>query len=141
MSNTPRRMRSTNVALGVLAVAAATLVTGCAEDTPDYQAICVDPQTNQRIDDDECDDSDRDYSGSGSGFFWFYMATNSSRPLPAVGSSYNPGYGTYNGSGITSSGKSYARGGAPTKGASSVKSYTSTTVKSGGFGGKGVSVS
>lgn len=135
--------RSKTVLLGITSLAATTFVTGCAAQEPDYQAICVDPSTNVRIDDDQCDDSDepRDYDGSSSGFFWFYMASNSSRPLPAVGSSYDSSAGTYKGSTLMKSGKSMVRGGAPKTGASSVKGYTSSTMKSGGFGGVGKSYS
>jgi hypothetical protein len=144
MTNTParRRLRSASVALGLTALAAGTL-TGCAAEEPDYQAICVDPSSQERVDDNQCGDDDDpdDYNGSGSGFFWFYMASRSAHPLPAVGSSYNPSYGTYKGSSLIGGGKSVARGGAPARGATTVKSYTSSTMKSGGFGGKGISIS
>jgi hypothetical protein len=135
--------RSKTVMLGITALAASTFVTGCAAEEPDYQAFCVDPSAQERVDDDECDDSDSpsDYDGDGSGFFWFYMASNSSRPLPAVGSTYNPSYGTYNGKSLTSGGKYVVRGGAPKTGASTVKGFTSSTMKSGGFGGVGKSYS
>ena len=139
----PRRLRSSRVALGLTVVAASALTSGCAEETPDYQAICVDPTTEERVDDDECseDEDPEDYSGGGGGFFWFYLAANSTRPLPAVGSRYDPRAGTFNGSSLTRNGRYVVRGGAPTAGASSVKSYVTSTVKSGGFGGKGVSSS
>lgn len=143
MTTTPaRQMRSTGVKLGLTALAASTL-TGCASDAPDYQAFCVDPSTQERVDGDQCSDSEEpeDYDGSGSGFFWFYMASTSSHPIPAVGSSYDPSTGTYSGRSLVSSGKTVVRGGAPASGATSVKSYTSTTMKSGGFGGRGVSIS
>lgn len=143
MTTTPvRQMRSSAVKIGLTALAASTL-TGCAAEEPDYQAFCVDPSTQERVDGDQCSDDEEptDYDGDSSGFFWFYMASTSSHPIPAVGSSYEPSYGTYNGSAITNSGKSVVRGGMPAKGATSVKSYTSTTMKSGGFGGRGVSVS
>lgn len=135
--------RSKTVLLGITGLAASTFVTGCAAQEPDYQAICVDPSNSERVDDDDCDDGDNpsDYDGDGSGFFWFYMASNSTRPIPAVGSSYNPSYGTYKGSTLTKSGKFVVRGGAPSSGATSVKSFTSTTMKSGGFGGVGKSYS
>ena len=137
-----RRMRSSHVMLGITTLAAGTL-SGCAFGEPDYQAFCVDPSTQERVDDDECsaDDDPEDYDGSSSGFFWFYMASRSASPIPAVGSAYNPSSGTYNGSALVDSGRSVVRGGMPASGASSVKSYTSKTMKSGGFGGKGVSSS
>jgi hypothetical protein len=128
--------------LGLTALAASTL-TGCVAEEPDYQAICVDPSSQQRVDEDQCSDDDDpdDYDGHSSGFFWFYMASRSSRPLPAVGAAYNPAYGTYGGNALVSNGKYVVRGGVPASGAASVKSYTSSTMKSGGFGGRGVSSS
>lgn len=138
MTTTARRMRSGTVLLGVTTLMAAGL-TGCASE-PEYAAICTDPATNQRVDDDECDDGEEpdDYDGTSGGFFWFYMATSSSNPVPPVGSTYSPSSGTYNGSSLVSGGKTVQRGGLPTTGASSVKSFT----KSGGFGSsRGVSIS
>jgi len=77
-----------------------------------------------------CDDSKEDYHGSGGGFFWFYMASHSNHPVPAVGSHYTPSNGTYNGRSLHGN---VARGGLPKSGGGSVKSFT----KSGGFGGRG----
>lgn len=133
--------RSKAVPLALTAMAASTL-TGCAGDTPEYQAICVSPVSHERVDDDQCDDDERDYSGNGgdNDWFWFYMATRSNRPLPAVGSRYNDSWGSYNGSKLSKN-HSIARGGAPKSGAKSVKSFTKTTAKSGGFGGRSSSSS
>src|SRR5689334_25327889 len=87
-------MRSAGITLGLTALVAATL-TGCSsDDTADYAAICVDPQTETRVDDDNCKD-EREYHGSGAGFFWFYMATRSRAYVPAVGARYYIGNGTY----------------------------------------------
>src|SRR4051812_45989024 len=66
-STTRRRMRSSAVTLGVTAVMAAGL-TGCSSSA-DYAAVCVNPDTEERVDDSQCDD-DRDYDGVSSGFFW-----------------------------------------------------------------------
>jgi hypothetical protein len=131
-------MRSRTVLLGVTALAASSL-SGCASQ-PEYAAICTDPQTNERVDDDQCDDSGDpdDYNGVGTGFFWFYLATRSNAFVPAIGQRYNPSSGTYNGRTIARSGTSLQRGGLPRSGASSVKSFT----RSGGFGSsRGVSSS
>ena len=46
-----------------------------AASSADYAAVCVDPETQERVDDDQCDD-DSDYNGSGSGFFWYYPVTD-----------------------------------------------------------------
>ena len=134
----PRRMRSRTVLLGVTALTASSL-TGCASQ-PDYAAICTDPQTHERVDDDQCDDSDepRDYTPGLGGFFWFYMLTSASHRIPAVGQGYAPRWGTYNGRSLARAGTSVQRGGLPRQGAKSVKSFT----RSGGFGGsRGISSS
>jgi hypothetical protein len=88
-------MRSAGITLGLTALVAATL-TGCSsdDDTADYAAICVDPQTETRVDDSNCKD-EREYHGSGAGFFWFYMATRSAAYVPAIGGRYYKGNGTY----------------------------------------------
>lgn len=122
MTSTPRRrMRSTSISLGITALMASSL-TGCSSSA-DYAAVCVDPETQQRVDDDECDD-DADYNGSGSGFFWYYLGASSR--VPAVGQTASGG--TFSGSTL---GGSVQRGGLPTTGGSTVKSSTSK----GGFGG------
>jgi len=92
---TERRMRSAGITLGLTALVAASL-TGCSndDDQPDYAAICVDPQTDQRASDDNCKD-EREYHGSGAGFFWFYMATRGGALVPPIGGRYNAGNGTY----------------------------------------------
>lgn len=123
-----RRLRSASVGLGLTALVAASL-TGCAfGGDPDYAAICVDPETEERVDDDQCDD-DREYSGAGGGFFWFYMATSSRYAVPSVGQTFDRNAGSYR----VSPNARVQRGGLPTYGSSSMKSYT----KSGGFGSSG----
>lgn len=139
MTTTPRRMRSKTVLLGITALAASSL-SGCAASEPDYAAICSDPQTNERVDDSQCDDSDqpRDYTPGLGGFFWFYMLTSGGYRLPAIGQTYNTRAGSYNGRDLVRSGRAVQRGGLPRTGAPSVKSYT----RSGGFGSsRGVSSS
>jgi hypothetical protein len=124
MTTTPtarRRMRSASISLGITAVMASSL-TGCATSA-DYAAVCVDPTTEQRVDDDQCDD-DADYDGVGTGFFWYYLGARS--VVPAIGSTVRGG--TYRGSTLTGS---VQRGGLPTTGGSTVRS---STIK-GGFGG------
>ena len=122
MTQTPRRrMRSATVALGVTALMA-TGLTGCASE-PDYAAVCVDPETEERVDDDQCDD-DRDYNGVGGGFFWYYLGASSR--VPSVGAPVSGG--TYRGSTLNGT---VQRGGLPTTGGSSVRSSTTK----GGFGG------
>ena len=122
-----RRMRSSSVALGVTALMASTL-TGCGSDSADYAAVCVNPETEERVDDDQCDD-DRDYNGVGGGFFWYYLGASSR--VPAIGAPVSGG--TFRGAGLNN----VQRGGLPAAGAPSVRS----SVKSGGFGGSSRGVS
>lgn len=123
MTTTPRRrMRSASVALGVTTLMAASL-SGCASSA-DYAAVCVDPQTELRVDDDQCDDDDEYHGGGGGGFFWYYLAAN--RTVPGLGSPVSGG--TWNGSTLNGT---VQRGGLPTTGGSTVKSSTTR----GGFGG------
>jgi hypothetical protein len=114
-------MRSASISLGITAVMASSL-TGCATSA-DYAAVCVDPDTQERVDDDQCDD-DSDYNGTGSGFFWYYLGARS--VVPAIGQRTSGG--TFRGSTL---GGTVQRGGLPTTGGSTVR--TSTT--KGGFGG------
>jgi hypothetical protein len=132
-------MRSVGITLGLTALVAASL-TGCSNDDDeqsDYQAICVDPETQQRTDDDKCKD-DREYHGSGAGFFWFYMATRGGAFVPPIGGRYNTGDGSY-----TTSGLRNASGGTATikRGGLDTKGGNIGTISRGGFGkaGKGSS--
>jgi hypothetical protein len=115
-------MRSSSVALGITAMMASTL-TGCGSESADYAAVCVDPETQVRVDDDQCDD-DREYNGVGGGFFWYYLGASSR--VPAVGTAATGG--TFRGSTLRGT---VQRGGLPSTGGSTVRS---TTTK-GGFGG------
>lgn len=119
MTTVKRRMRSTNVTLSVTALVAATL-SGCAGGA-DNQAICVDPETEVRVDDDECDDVDEDYNGVGGGFYWFYIPVGNT--APRVGGVVPRGVGTYSSTGLSGTVK---KGGVPASGG---------TISRGGFGG------
>jgi len=115
-----RRMRSVAVGVGVTVVVAAVLVD--RETEPDYAAVCVDPDTQARVDDDQC--RGEHHSGVGTAFAWYYLGRASR--VPAIGSAVSGG--TYNGSGLSGT---VQRGGLPAKGGSTVHS---STVR-GGFGG------
>ncbi|MCA5893640.1 tRNA-dihydrouridine synthase [Isoptericola sp. NEAU-Y5] len=124
MTHPVRRMRSASVTLGVTAVVAASL-TGCTSQSADNRAICVDPETQLRVDDDECDEDD-DYHGSGtpsSGFYWYYL--RSGGRAPAVGASYATGTGSFDSSRLSGSS---SKGGVSSDGG---------TISRGGFGGSG----
>ncbi|MEU4606557.1 hypothetical protein AB0F43_26495 [Kribbella sp. NPDC023972] len=122
-------MRSGAVTLGLTALVAASL-TGCSseEEQPDYAAICVDPQTETRTDDDNCKD-ETEYHGSGAGFFWFYMATRGSAIVPPVGGRYNAANGTYT---IPRTGSPTIRRGGLDRGGGDIG-----TITRGGFGKSG----
>ena len=115
---THRRMRSASISLGITALMASSL-TGCASSA-DYAAVCVDPDTQERVADERCDDD----GGGGTGFFWYYLAARSI--VPAVGQTATGG--TYRGSTLNGT---VQRGGLPVTGGSTVKSATTK----GGFGG------
>lgn len=80
-------------------------------DDLQYQGVCADPDTGERVDDDVCDDDDaRGGSGVGSAFLWYYFLRG--RAFPAVGA---PVRGFREGSDYVRSvptGSSYVSGGA-----------------------------
>jgi hypothetical protein len=71
-----RRRRSTLVVVGAATTAVvAAVALMAAGDDPDYQAVCADPQTGVRVDDEQCDD---DGGSSGlRGFGWYYLGRGS----------------------------------------------------------------
>lgn len=122
------RRRSASVTLGITALLAASL-TACGSDEQtdvDNVAVCVDPNTNQRVEDDRCGDADRNYQGSGIGsaFLWYYLGTRSGGRYPAVGGPISGG--TFN----SPRGATVQRGGA---------SKTGGSITRGGFGSSGKS--
>ena len=113
--------RSSGVAIGVTALLASALLTGCSPDgeviDADYAKVCQDRTTQERAEDDRCSDQ-----GVSSGLYgWYFLAMGSGRrSIPAVGSGLSGGT-TSVPSGATS------RSGVAPDGASSVSR--------GGFGG------
>ncbi len=122
-----RRMRSASVAIGVTALAAAAL-SGCTS-SPDYNAVCVDEETQERVPDDYCDDDDT-YSSYGGGYTWYYIG--GSRRVPSVGSRVSGG-STSRPSGSVNGGPRSSSGGYSDSDSSS-RDY-------GGFGGRSGGVS
>jgi hypothetical protein len=114
--------KSTVVALGITALLAPSLSACSSNDDVDNQAVCVDQQTQERVDDNQCAD-ERSSGGIGSSpFLWYFLGTAvGGRGFPGIGQRV-PAGGTY---GTPSSG-SYRRGGVPRAGG---------TVARGGFGG------
>lgn len=108
-------MRSKSVILG-LTLAASYGLTGCSSGD-DYQGICTDPVTEERVDDDLCESGDDD-----SDFVWFYMGSGHS--APPIGKKFNKSHGVYK----VPSGKTASKGGV---------SKTGGKITRGGFGSSG----
>ncbi|WP_432571886.1 tRNA-dihydrouridine synthase [Kineococcus sp. SYSU DK005] len=68
-----RRRRSRAVSLGLTGVLAAGGLAACGsgddDGEEDYRGVCVDERTQQRVDDDECDDD----GVRAGGFGWYYL--------------------------------------------------------------------
>lgn len=85
-----KRSNAVKVATAITATMAVTWMTGCGapqnEADADYAQVCVDPETNQRVDDDRCDD---DTHHSSAAPIWWYMPISSGSygRMPAVGES------------------------------------------------------
>ena len=132
------RRRSATVTLGVTALLA-TGLTACGNDEPedpDYGAVCVDSQTQQRVDDDQCGD---DYRGGGPGvglFAWYFLSRGLVAPAlgqrVAGGTFTAPATGTIR-RGVNPGGGTIARGGF------GGRSGSAGVGRSGGSGGSGSS--
>lgn len=96
----------------------------CGEPEPEYAAVCVDPDTELRLEDDACENGDDDYLAYA--VLW-YMLASSSHPYPAVGERADSRY-------FKSTRPKNARivTGLPKTGGTSLKSWTTTTSKPGG---------
>jgi hypothetical protein len=137
--NTARR-KSATVTLGVTALLAAGL-TGCASnggsatEEVDYQAVCVDQATEQRIEDEYCDTGGQRYHGGGIAA-WYFL----SRGLgyPRMGGKVTGG--TFRDPGAA---RTVQRGGAPAGGgtAGTVSGGSRTGGGSGSGGSEGDTVS
>lgn len=107
VSTTRTRRRSRTVAVGAAAVIV-TGMTGCG--SADEAGICVDRQTQQRVDDDVCDDDG--YGGSGT-HGWYYIPRGGYAPgvgSRATGGSWVPS-GSVQRGGVDRSGETIDRGG------------------------------
>lgn len=116
--------KRTGITAGLLAVLAASTLTGCAEsDEPEYVAVCADPISEERVDDSLCT-SDAEYVEGDTGYFWYYIAA--AAMIPAVGADIDLDDGTFKASKLGKKVK-VLRGGLPTSGGTSYKSYKKTT--------------
>jgi hypothetical protein len=128
MGDTPRRrMRSVSVAIGVTAVAAAAL-SGCTS-TQDYDAVCIDEDTQERVSDYNCDDYSP--SSGGSTYVWYYV--DSSRRTPSLGSRVSGG--------STVKPADYEQGNGRSSGSGSSYDSGNSSTDYGGFGGSSGGVS
>ena len=108
--STPRRSQA--VALGITAVLAAGL-SGCGSDAEyDFAGVCVDKQTQVRVDDEQCDDNNTVYRSGGYGWYFIPLGTSAASVGSRVtGGTYSdPGTSASRG-GVSRSGGTVARGG------------------------------
>ena len=123
------------MSIGITALLAAGLTAcGSGGNDDEVNAVCVDAQTQERIDDDRCDDDPSDGSIAGSPFLWYFLGRATAIPPFGV-----PVVGVYGGS-FSAPGAGRYRTGLPRAGApSTFKGGTvrKSTVSRGGFGGSG----
>ena len=115
----PAGRRSLAISTTIVAVFAAA---ACGQDPdPDYQGVCVDKTTQERVADRECNDSTHH------GFFFFPIGLR----FPAVGQSLRsfPGSTTR-----VPDGHNGVRGGAATAGGVATRAAAKSAVSRGGFG-------
>ncbi|WP_247826571.1 tRNA-dihydrouridine synthase [Arthrobacter antioxidans] len=132
ISNHTRRTGS--LALGVTALLASALLTGCTPSgdviDEDYAQVCQDRTTQERVEDSKCSEEGR----SSSHFGWYFLpmvlnSSGSSTVIPRVGGKVSGGTtsipsGTTARNGFAGDGQSVTRGG------------FGSSVKSGGNGGR-----
>lgn len=104
--------RSAVVTVGAVAATIAVIAIA-SDDDYDHAAVCVDQTTQERVDDDVCDDDHRSgFHGGGAG--WYYIARGSQAPAigqRAVGGAWSaPGGDSYS-AGFDRSGGVVTRGG------------------------------
>lgn len=88
MSATARKSSQT-VAIGAVTALAVTL-TGCSsedeqETDAEYAQICVNQDTQERVDDNQCDDHTHSHSNFGWMWLPFFLSNNRANTIPAVG--------------------------------------------------------
>lgn len=110
-----------------LVSALALVLAGCtvSPSEADEIGVCIDPNTEQRIDDDKCTDGSEGWE-SEDGSVWFWYSTSSNHTAPPIGQKVTKSQG-YTGAPKTNA---FSRGGVPTAGSSISKS----TIARGGFG-------
>lgn len=90
MSPITRRKSSRIVAIGAVSALAIAL-TGCSSDEEtqetdaDYAQVCVDEQTQERVEDKECEDTSHSHSSHAWMWMPFFLNNNRANTIPAVG--------------------------------------------------------
>lgn len=122
-----RKFQGTKTSTIGLVSAVALVLSGCSTAPADADEIgvCIDPKTEQRIDDDKCTDGSEGWESS-DGSVWFWYATSSGHNAPPIGQKVSKSHG------YTGQPKApyFARGGVPATGSVISKS----TIARGGFG-------
>lgn len=110
-----------------LVSALALVISGCtvAPAEADEIGVCINPKTEERVDDDQCSDGSEGWE-SDNGSVWFWYATNSGHSAPPIGQRVTSSHGHV---GAPKS-SFYSRGGVPKAGSTISKS----TIARGGFG-------
>lgn len=88
MSPTARKSSQT-VAIGAV-TALAVALTGCSsedeqETDAEYAQVCVNQDTQERVDDNQCDDHTHSHSNFGWMWLPFFLGNNRANIIPAVG--------------------------------------------------------
>jgi hypothetical protein len=131
-----RRFQGSTCSTIGLVSSLALVLAGCsvAPAEADEIGVCINPKTEERIEDDRCSDGSDGWE-SDDGSVWFWYGINSGHTAPPVGQKVNVSHGHKGGPGTMN----HARGGVPKAGSTISKS----TIARGGFGagnaGKGSS--
>ncbi|HEY3691138.1 MAG TPA: hypothetical protein VGL46_12670 [Pseudonocardiaceae bacterium] len=127
----------------VPAIGALYLSSACGpepqDDAPaqyDYVAVCSDPRTGNRVDDNQCRTAPQDFSGGAdSSLHWFYMPTNSGYVAPPIGQRIPRTAGSYTTPKASKSGTpAIQRGGAPRSGGAVTRGGFGSSSKAGSGG-------
>ncbi|OXM56426.1 hypothetical protein CFP71_13440 [Amycolatopsis thailandensis] len=131
----------------VPALGAFYFASACGLDTPaepsgdyDYVAVCTDPRTGERVEDDQCASAPDDFDGApdGSGattLLWFYMPAGANHTAPPVGQRVVSGAGSYaTPESSVGAAPSVQRGGAPREGGPITRGGFGVAGKSGSGG-------
>jgi hypothetical protein len=129
-----RSRRSASLSIGVTALLASAMLTGCTPEgeviDADYAQVCQDRTTEERVEDSKCSEEGR--SSGLYGWYFFAMGARSAainRSIPAVGSRLSGGVTTVPAGAST-------RSGLPAAGSSSVsRGGFGDSAKSGGRSG------